>query len=82
MVDCCKGEKYGNGLHIDSGEAFDELGDRVDQEATFDDCGKVEEEFVTRDDGILLVVRMVCLHPESQRLIIGSNVTSSSLRAL
>jgi hypothetical protein len=36
-VDCRKGEKYINGLFIDSGNAFDEQGEEEEQEATFDD---------------------------------------------
>lgn len=63
MADCRKGEKYGNCLLIDSGEAIDEQGDRVDQEVTFDDWEEVDEEFVTGDDGLLLVVRRVCFIP-------------------
>jgi hypothetical protein len=51
MADCRKGEKYGKGLLIDSGEVFNEQGDREEQEAVFDDDKEVNEEFVTRDDG-------------------------------
>jgi hypothetical protein len=35
----------------------------VDQEVIFNDCGKTEEEFVTEDDGHVLVVRRVCFTP-------------------
>jgi hypothetical protein len=51
IADCCQGEKYGKGLLIDSGNAFDEQGEEEEEEATFDDDGDVEEEFVTRDNG-------------------------------
>jgi hypothetical protein len=61
IADCCKGEKYGKGLLIDSGNAFDEQGEEAEQEATFDDDGDVEEEFVTGDNGPSLVVRRICL---------------------
>jgi hypothetical protein len=37
ITDCCKGEKYGEGLLIDSENAFDEQGEEEEQEATFDD---------------------------------------------
>jgi hypothetical protein len=52
IVDCRKGEKYGKGLLIDSGNAFDEQGDEEEQEATFDEYGDVEEEFITGDNGL------------------------------
>jgi hypothetical protein len=42
ITDCRKGEKYGKGLLIDSGNAFDEQGDEEEQVATFDDYGDVE----------------------------------------
>jgi hypothetical protein len=42
-VDCRKGEKYGKGLFIDSGNAFDEQGEVEEQEATFDDYKDGEE---------------------------------------
>jgi hypothetical protein len=41
-VDCHKGDKYGKGLLIDSGNAFDEQGDEEEQQ-TIDDYGDVEE---------------------------------------
>jgi hypothetical protein len=64
ISDCRKGEKYGKGLLIDSGNAFDEQGEEEEQEATFDDDGDVEEEFVTRDNGPSLIVRWICLTPQ------------------
>jgi hypothetical protein len=45
MADCRKGDKYGKGLRIDLGEAFDEQGDKKEQEATFDNYGEVNKEF-------------------------------------
>jgi hypothetical protein len=51
IADCRKGEKYGKGLLIDSGNAFDDKGEEEEQEATFDDYEDIEEEFVTRDNG-------------------------------
>jgi hypothetical protein len=63
MADCRKGDKYGRGLLIDSREAFDEQGDKKEQEATFDNYGEVDEEFVTDDDCPLLMVRRVCFTP-------------------
>jgi hypothetical protein len=56
IVDCRKGEKYGNSLLIDLGNAFDEQGDEEEQEATFDDYGDVEEEFIIGDNGPSLMV--------------------------
>jgi hypothetical protein len=56
IAECRKGEKYGNGLLIDSGNTFDEQGEEEEQEATFDDDGDIEEEFVTRDNGPSLMV--------------------------
>jgi hypothetical protein len=67
IVDCRKGEKYGKGLHIDSGNAFDEQGDEEEQEATFDDYGDVEEEFITGDNGPSLMVRRICLTPQKTK---------------
>jgi hypothetical protein len=63
MADCRKGEKYGKGLLIDSGNTFDEQGEEEEQEATFDDDGDIEEEFVTGDNGPSLMVRRICLTP-------------------
>jgi hypothetical protein len=56
IVDCHKGEKYGNGLLIDSRNTFDEQGNEEEQEATFDDYGNVEEEFITGDNVPSLMV--------------------------
>ena len=56
IVNCRKGEKYGNGLYIDSRNAFDEQGDEEEQEATFDDYQDVEEEFIIGDNGPNLIV--------------------------
>jgi hypothetical protein len=63
IADCRKGDKYGKGLLIDSGNTFDEQGEEEDQEATFDDDGNIEEEFVTRDNGPSLMVQRICLTP-------------------
>ncbi|XP_059436563.1 uncharacterized protein LOC132169560 [Corylus avellana] len=60
MTDCCKEEKYGKGLFVDSGEALDEQGDGEEQEAIYDRDGEVDEEFVNGDHGPLLMVRRVC----------------------
>jgi hypothetical protein len=63
IADCRKREKYGKGLLIDSGNAFDEQGEEEKQEATFDDDGDIEEKFVTGDNGPSLMVRRICLTP-------------------
>ncbi|XP_059441865.1 uncharacterized protein LOC132174190 [Corylus avellana] len=63
LADCRKGEKYGKALLIDSGEAFDEQGDGEEQAANFDDYDGAEEEFATRDDTPLLMVRRICYTP-------------------
>jgi hypothetical protein len=63
IADCRKGDKYGKGLLIDSGNTFDEQGEEEEQEATFDDDGDIEEEFVTGDNGPSLMVRRICLTP-------------------
>jgi hypothetical protein len=54
--------RYGKGLLIDSGNAFDEQGDEEEQQ-TFDDYGDVEEELITGDSGPSLMVRRICLTP-------------------
>jgi hypothetical protein len=64
IADCCKGEKYGKGLLIDSGNSFDEQGEEEKQEATFDDYEDVEEEFTTGDNGPSLMVRRICFTPQ------------------
>jgi hypothetical protein len=63
IADCCKGDKYGKGLLIDSRKAFDEQGNEEEQQATFDDYRDVEEEFITGDNGPSLMVRRICLTP-------------------
>jgi hypothetical protein len=67
IADCRKGDKYGKGLLIDLGNAFDEQGDEEEQHATFDDYGDVEEEFITRDSGPSLMVRRICLTPRKTK---------------
>jgi hypothetical protein len=62
IADCCKGDKYGKGLLIDSGNTFDEKGDKEEQQA-FDDYGDMEEELITGDSGPSLMVRRICLTP-------------------
>jgi hypothetical protein len=62
MADCHKGEKYGKGLLIDSGEGMGEQGEE-EQEANFDDFSRVDEEFVTGDYTPLLMIRRVCFMP-------------------
>jgi hypothetical protein len=62
IADCRKGDKYGKGLLIESGNAFDEQGDEEEQQ-TFDDYGDVEEELITGDSGPSLMVRRICLTP-------------------
>ena len=64
MADCRKGDKYGKGLLIKSGEAFDEQGDRKEQEAIYDGNREVDEEFVHVDDDSLLMVRRVYFTPQ------------------
>jgi hypothetical protein len=50
MADCRKGEKYGKGLLVDAGEAFEEQGNGKEQEVDFDGNGGAEEEFIIGDD--------------------------------
>jgi hypothetical protein len=64
MADCSKGEKYGKGLLVDTGGAFEEQGDGEEQEADFDGDRRAKEEFVTWDDGPLFIVRRVCFTPQ------------------
>jgi hypothetical protein len=64
IADCHKGEKYGKGLLIDSGNAFDEQGNKEEQEATFNDYGDMEEEFIIGDNGPNLMVQRICLKPQ------------------
>jgi hypothetical protein len=45
------------------GNAFDEQGDEEEQEATFDDYGDVEEEFIIGDNEPSLMVRRIYLIP-------------------
>jgi hypothetical protein len=65
MADCHKGEKYGKGLLVDTGKAFEEQGDGEEQEVDFDENEGAEEEFITGDDyeGPILIVRRVCFTP-------------------
>ena len=63
IKDCHKWEKFGKGLLIDSGNAFDEQGEKEEQEATFDNYGDVEEEFITEDNGPSLMVQRICFTP-------------------
>jgi hypothetical protein len=65
MVDCRKGEKYGKGLLVDSGGAFEEQGGGEEQDATFDEDGEGEEAFLSGDaeSGPLFMVRRVCFTP-------------------
>jgi hypothetical protein len=63
MADFQKGEKYGKGLLVDSGEAFDEQGNGEEQEVVSNGDGEADEEFVTGDDGPLLMVWRVCFTP-------------------
>jgi hypothetical protein len=60
MADCLKGEKYGKGLLVDSGEPVNDSRGEYDQGANFDNEDK---EIVIGDEGPLLVVRRVCLTP-------------------
>jgi hypothetical protein len=59
IANCSKGDKYGKGLLIDSGNAFDVQGDEEEQQ-TFDDYSDVEE-LITGDSGPSLMVRRICL---------------------
>jgi hypothetical protein len=63
IADCRKGDKYGKGLLIDSGNTFDEQGEEEEQEATFDDDEDIEEELFTGDNGPSLMVQRICLTP-------------------
>ena len=69
ITDCCKGEKYGKGLLVDSGGAFEEQGDGEEQEVEFDEDGGAEEEFVTREaeSGPLFMMRRVCFTPRKAK---------------
>jgi hypothetical protein len=42
---------------FDSGNTFDQQGEKEEQDATFDDDGDIEEEFVTEDNGPSLMVQ-------------------------
>jgi hypothetical protein len=66
IADCRKGEKYGKGLLVDSGGAFNDQGDREEQEIEFDEDEGAEEEFVTgeAESGPLFMVRRVCFTPQ------------------
>jgi hypothetical protein len=65
IADCLKGEKYGKGLFVDSGGAFEKQGDGEEQEVEFDEDGGAEEEFVTGEanSGPLFMIRRVCFTP-------------------
>jgi hypothetical protein len=63
MADFHKGEKYGKGLLIDSGEGMGEQREEEEQEANFDDFSRVDEEFVIGDYTPLLMIRRVCFMP-------------------
>jgi hypothetical protein len=62
IADCRKGEKYGKGLLVDSGGAFEEQGDGKEHETKFDEDGGAEEEFVTEEaeSGSLFMLKRVC----------------------
>jgi hypothetical protein len=98
MADCRKGEKYGKGLLVDSGGAFEEQGDGEEQDAAFDEDREAEEEFLSGDaeSGPLFIVRRVCFTPRkaededeqhhnlfhSRCTIGGRYVNLSSIRAV
>jgi hypothetical protein len=65
IAECRKREKYGKGLLVDSGGAFEEQGDEEEQEETFDEDGEGEEEFVSgeAERGPMFMVRRVCFTP-------------------
>ena len=65
MADCRKREKYGKGLLVDAGEAFEKQGDEEEQEVDFDGNRWTKEEFITGDDekGLGFIVRRVCFTP-------------------
>jgi hypothetical protein len=69
IADCRKGEKYGKGLLVDSGGAFEEQGDEEEQEAAFDEDGEGEEEFVSgeAESGPMFMVRRVCFTPRKAK---------------
>jgi hypothetical protein len=65
IADCHKGEKYGKGLLVDTGGAFEEQGDGEEHETEIDEDGGEEEEFVTgeAESGPLFMVKRVCFTP-------------------
>jgi hypothetical protein len=67
MTTCHKGEKYGKSLLVDSREPINGLVGECEQDADFDD----NEDIVIGDEGILLVVRRVCLTPRKAGAVIG-----------
>jgi hypothetical protein len=68
IADCRKGEKYGKGLLVDSGGAFEDQGNREEQEIEFDEDGGAEEEFVSGEAkaGPMFMVRRVCFTPQKE----------------
>ena len=70
IADCCKGEKYGKGLLVDSGGAFEEQGDGEEQEAAFDEDGEAEEEFLSgeAESGTMFMVRGVYFTPRKAKM--------------
>jgi hypothetical protein len=50
-------------IYLLTGDTFNEQGEEVEQEATFDDYRDVEEEFITGDDGSSFMVRRLCFTP-------------------
>ena len=65
MADCHKGEKFGKGLLVDSGGAFEEQGDGEEQEVAFDEDREAEEELLSGDveSGPLFMMKRVCYTP-------------------
>lgn len=63
MVDCRKGDHYGKGLFIESGESTDDVLVDVEQWPKYDVEADGEEELVQGDEGLLLVVKRACFIP-------------------
>jgi len=57
MVYCRKGDRYGKGLFIESGESVEDVVGDTNQSPEYDVGGEGEEELIQGDEGPLLIVR-------------------------
>lgn len=81
MVYCRKGDRYGKGLFIESGESVDDVVGDTNQSPEYDVGEDGEEELIQGDEGPLLIVRRACFTPHKSegddwhRNIFQSNCT-------